>query len=186
MICKISTALILGGVRSQDKKPTYGPLIKIRRIGKNGKKINVYKFRTMHPYSEYIQEYVYKENKLQKGGKFKNDFRITTLGKFLRKTWIDELPMIYNLLKGDLKLIGVRPLSDHYFSLYPEEYKKFRMTFKPGLIPPFYKDLPKTLEEIIESERNYLNLYAKNPLRTDIKYFFAAMYKILFKRARSK
>jgi len=60
------------------------------------------------------------------------------------------------------------------------------MTFKPGLIPPFYKDLPKTLEEIIESERNYLNLYAKNPLRTDIKYFFAAMYNILFKRARSK
>lgn len=169
-----------------DKKPTYGPLIKIRRIGKNGKKINVYKFRTMHPYSEYIQEYVYKENKLQKGGKFKNDFRITTLGKFLRKTWIDELPMIYNLLKGDLKLVGVRPLSNHYFSLYPEEFKKFRMTFKPGLIPPFYKDLPKTLDEIIESERNYLNQYAKNPLWTDIKYFFAAMYNIIFKRARSK
>jgi hypothetical protein len=45
----------------------------------------------MHPYSEYLQEYIYENNKLQQGGKFNNDFCVTTLGRIMRKTWIDEL-----------------------------------------------------------------------------------------------
>ena len=140
----------------------------------------------MHPYSEYIQEYIYEENKLDEGGKFKNDFRVTTLGKIMRKLWIDELPMIYNILKGDLKLFGVRPLSNQYFSLYPEEFRKIRIQYKPGLIPPFYRDMPKTLDEIIASEKEYLRQYDKHPFTTDCKYFFHAFYNIIFKRARSK
>lgn len=169
-----------------DKHPTYGPLIKIQRSGKNGKIINVYKFRTMHPYSEYLQEYIYKENNLAAGGKFRHDFRVTTLGRFLRKFWLDELPMIYNLLKGDIKLVGVRPLSKQYFSLYPDDFRKIRTNYKPGLIPPFYKDLPKTFDEIIASEKEYIRQYDQHPIKTDIKYFFSAFYNILFKSARSK
>jgi len=169
-----------------DKHPTYGPLIKIQRSGKNGKIINVYKFRTMHPYSEYLQEYIYKENNLASGGKFRYDFRVTTLGRFLRKFWLDELPMIYNLLKGDIKLVGVRPLSKQYFSLYPDDFRKIRINYKPGLIPPFYKDLPKTFDEIIASEKEYIRQYDRHPIMTDIKYFFSAFYNILFKSARSK
>jgi lipopolysaccharide/colanic/teichoic acid biosynthesis glycosyltransferase/CheY-like chemotaxis protein len=169
-----------------DPNPTYGPVIKIRRNGKDGKIIKVYKFRTMHPYSEYLQEYMYRENKLASGGKFRNDFRVTTLGRFLRKFWLDELPMIYNLLKGDIKLVGVRPLSKQYFSLYPDDFKKIRIKYKPGLIPPFYKDLPKTFEEIIASEKEYIRQFEIHPIRTDIKYFFSAFYNILFKKARSK
>lgn len=168
-----------------DDEPSYGPICKMRRFGKDGKTINVYKFRTMHPYSEYLQQYVYEKNKLQEGGKFKNDFRISTLGKFMRKYWLDELPMIINLFKGDLKIVGVRPLSKQYLSLYSEELKQKRLQFKPGLIPPFYADLPKTLDEIMESETRYLNQYSKHPIRTDIKYFFASLKQILFKKARS-
>jgi hypothetical protein len=56
---------------------------------------------------------------------------------------------------------------------------------KPGLIPPFYVDLPKTLEEIMASEMKYLRAYEKNPLRTDVKYFFLSLRNIFFRRARS-
>ena len=169
-----------------DYHPTYGLLVRMTRIGKNGKLIGVFKFRTMHPYSEYLQEYIYKINLLAEGGKFKNDFRVTTLGKFMRKFWIDEFPMIYNVLKGDIKLFGVRPLSKHYFSLYPKDFQEIRIKYKPGLVPPFYKDMPKTLDEVVKSEMEYIHQYDKHPFLTDFKYFFQAWHNILFKKARSK
>jgi lipopolysaccharide/colanic/teichoic acid biosynthesis glycosyltransferase len=165
---------------------TYGPLIHLSRVGKNKKMINVYKFRTMHPFSEYLQDYIYKQNHLDNGGKIKDDFRVTTVGKFLRKFWIDELPMFFNFFRGDLKLVGVRPVSRHYFSLYTPELQEKRVRHKPGLIPPFYSDLPGTIEEIMDSEIRYLDQYEKNPLKTDLTYFFKAAYNILFRRARSK
>ncbi len=169
-----------------DMNPTYGVLISLKRIGKKGKIIYVYKFRTMHPYSEYLQAYVFDNNNLQEGGKFKNDYRISSLGKLMRKLWIDELPMIINLLKGDLKLVGVRPLSSHYFGLYSDELKEKRVKYRPGLVPPFYADMPKTLDEIMASETRYLDAYEKHPLLTDIRYFWRAFYNIVFRRARSK
>jgi len=165
---------------------TYGPIIKLKRIGKNGKVIHVYKLRTMHPYSEFLQEYIYKKYNLAEGGKFNNDFRITTLGRIFRKFWLDELPMLYNLITGDIKLVGVRPISKHYFSLYSTEFQQRRIHYKPGLIPPYYVDLPKTIEEIEASEKKYLDQFDNSPFKTDFKYFFAAVYNILFKKARSK
>lgn len=99
---------------SLDPSPSYGPIVRLKRSGTNGRPITIYKFRTMYPYSEYIQEYVYNKNRLQRGGKFKDDFRVGALGKFMRETWLDELPTLYNWLKGDVKLFGVRPLSVQY------------------------------------------------------------------------
>lgn len=168
------------------ENPSYGPLFRMNRIGKNGKQIGVYKMRTMHPYSEFLQEYIYEINDLQEGGKFADDFRISGAGRFMRKFWIDELPMLLNLLNGDMKLVGVRPLSKHYLSLYSEELKELRLTAKPGLVPPFYADMPKTLDEIQESEMRYLRAYKKAPIRTDFQYFFKAFYNIVLKKARSK
>lgn len=169
-----------------DNNPTYGPFIRLKRHGKDGELFNVYKLRTMHAYSEYLQEYVYRMNDLQEGGKFKDDFRITTEGKFFRKFWLDELPMLVNLLKGEMKIVGVRPLSSHYFNLYSDELKEMRIKHKPGLIPPFYADLPKSLDEIMESEMRYLRACEKHPIITDIKYFFKAFNNIVFKKARSQ
>ena len=165
--------------------PSYGFLIKLKRVGKNKNPINVYKLRTMHPFSEYLQEYVFQKNDLKDGGKIKDDFRISPEGKFLRKFWIDELPMIFNLLKGEMKLIGVRPLSEHYFFLYTKELQELRVIVKPGLIPPFYVDMPVTLEEIMASEIKYLKRYQKRPYHTDLTYFFKSFYNILIKRKRS-
>lgn len=168
-----------------DYHPTYGPLVRLKRVGKYHKTIYVYKMRTMHPYSEYLQDYVYKTSDLQQGGKFRNDFRVSTTGHIMRKLWIDELPMLFNWLRGDLKLVGVRPLSQQYFDLYDEVLRAKRIRTRPGLIPPFYADLPKTLQEIQASEDRYLDAYFKKPFVTDWKYFWKAFYNIVFRKARS-
>ena len=168
-----------------DYSPTYGPMIRLKRIGKDGKMIYVYKMRTMYPFSEYLQQYVYDQNKLKEGGKFKNDFRVNTLGKYMRRLWIDEWPMMANLVRGDMKIVGVRPLSQQYFELYDESLREKRIKTRPGLIPPFYADMPKTLEEIQASENRYLDAYFKKPFITDFRYFWKATYNIVFKKARS-
>lgn len=170
---------------STDRNPSYGPLFKMKRVGKGGKMINVYKLRTMHPYAEYLQDFVYRYYSLKEGGKFNNDFRITPWGVIMRRFWFDELPMIINLFKGELKIVGVRPISRHYFSLYPDEVKEERIKHKPGLVPPFYADLPKTFDEIVASEVKYMEAHSAKPISTDIKYFFKAFYNIIIKKARS-
>lgn len=189
--CKRINSLIWFVVKRGEKpiietKPTYGPLIKLERIGKNMEKIEVYKFRTMHPFSEFLQQYIYEHNYLDEKSKFKDDFRVTGIGRFMRKFWIDELPMIINLINGDIKLVGVRPLSIQFFNLYPKDMQKLRTQFKPGLIPPYYVDLPKNFNEVIESERKYLISYSKSPFITNFKYFFKALFNIFFRNARSK
>lgn len=168
-----------------EPRSTEGFLIRLPRIGKDGKTIMVYKFRTMHAYSEYLQDYIYEKNALKDGGKFSKDFRISTMGRVMRRLWIDELPMLLNLFKGEMKLIGVRPLSRHFYELYDADLREMRIKTKPGLIPPYYADLPRTLEEIMESERRYLVVYSHHGFRTDVKYFLKAMNNILFRRVRS-
>jgi len=165
--------------------PTYGPFCILPRVGRGEELFKVYKFRTMHPYAEFLQEYVYKLNHLAEGGKFKNDFRVPTWGRWMRRLWLDELPMIFNVLKGEMKLVGVRPLSLHYFSLYPPELQEQRRRHTPGLLPPFYADLPKDMDGIVVSEIQYLAAYEKNPIRTDLRYFLLAVRNIVIRRARS-
>ncbi|MCQ2273998.1 MAG: sugar transferase [Bacteroidales bacterium] len=167
--------------------PSSSPIAKLRRVGKNGKIITVYKFRTMYSYSEYLQEYVYHHRKLDNTGKFYKDYRVNTIGSFLRKTWLDELPMVVNMLKGEMKLVGVRPLSRQFFGLYSKEMQELRIKTKPGLLPPLYyeKEQPETLEEIQESERRYCEAYLQHPLRTDWKYFWGIVSNILLKKKHS-
>jgi hypothetical protein len=164
---------------------SYSTLIALPRVGKEGKMIKVYKFRTMHPYSEYIQDYVYNLHSLKTGGKFKHDFRITSWGAVFRRTWIDELPMFINVLRGEMKLVGVRPLSRQYFELYNEDVRDRRVKYKPGLIPPFYADLPADLEEIQKSELKYLDSFDKHPFFTDFRYFWVSWWNIMFRNVRS-
>ena len=170
-----------------DAAPTGSPLIRLKRVGKGGKEITVYKFRTMYAYSEYMQPYVYRYQNLDKGGKFHDDYRVTTWGHWLRKVWLDELPMVWNLLRGDLKLVGVRPLSRQYFGLYTPEMRELRIKTKPGLLPPFYYDehTPETLDEVQESERRYLEAYLERPLATDWRYFWGIVGNILFRKKHS-
>ena len=170
-----------------DAQPTGSPIIHLRRIGKDGKIIVVHKFRTMYTYSEYVQPYIYHYQSLERGGKFKDDYRVNFWGRVLRRLWLDELPMIWNMLRGDLKLVGVRPLSRQYFSLYTPEVQALRIKTKPGMLPPFYYEnkTPETIEEVQESERRYLEAYLKAPFKTDWKYFWGIVGNILLHKKHS-
>ncbi|MDF1560997.1 MAG: sugar transferase [Bacteroidales bacterium] len=163
----------------------YGFIIALPRVGRDGQLFNVYKLRTMHPYSEYIQDYIYDIHDLAEGGKLKHDFRVTTWGRFARRVWLDELPMLYNIIRGDIKIFGVRPLSNHYFSLYSDDIRDRRIQYKPGLLPPYYADMPAGLDAIQLSEKKYFDSWDKNPVGTDIRYFARSVYNIVFRSARS-
>jgi len=170
----------------QEQIKVYGPLIKLPRVCKNKEIKYFYKFRTMHPYAEYIQKYVFDaRGGMDISDKSNDDWRITTWGKFLRKYWMDELPMLINWFKGDVKLVGVRPISQTMFNTYPEWLQDKRTKSKPGLIPPFYIDHPDTFEELFASEDKYLTEYQKHPFRTDVKYFFLTMRSILTRKTHS-
>ena len=151
----------------------YGWIVKLRRVGKDGRRFNIYKLRTMYPYAEYLQKWMYEQYNLDEKGKIANDFRITPMGRWLRRCWIDELPNVWNFVRGEMKLVGVRPLSEHYYSLYREDVQRARVKYKPGLLPPYYADKPSTLEEIQESEMRYLEACDRDGVRrTDWQYFW--------------
>jgi lipopolysaccharide/colanic/teichoic acid biosynthesis glycosyltransferase len=169
-----------------DMSPSYGPLFKMKRVGKNGKIIGVYKFRTMHPYSEYLQDYILKLNGYAITGKPANDFRLVPYGKLLRRYWLDELPQLINLLKGDLKLVGCRPVSQRYFEDIPKEIQELRLTQKPGCIPPYVAlNRMGSVDSVLQAEREYLLEKIAHPYTTDTKYFFKAIYNIIIKQKRS-
>jgi lipopolysaccharide/colanic/teichoic acid biosynthesis glycosyltransferase len=165
---------------------SYGPLFKMNRIGKGGKMIGVYKFRTMHPYAEYLQDYVLNLNGYAQTGKPKNDFRLTPWGRVLRKYWLDELPQLINVVKGDMKLVGVRPISQRYSEDIPKDLQDLRLRQKPGCIPPYVSlNRKSSVEEVLQSEREYLIQKSKNPFTTDTRFFFKAIFNIVFKSKRS-
>jgi lipopolysaccharide/colanic/teichoic acid biosynthesis glycosyltransferase len=169
-----------------DCSPSSGhPLIKLRRIGKGGKLIGVYKFRTMHPYSEYLQNFVIEMYGYNEKGKPANDFRVTEWGKLLRKLWLDEFPQIINVLKGEMKLVGIRPLSNVRFNEFPEDLKEERIRYKPGCFPPYVALCMPDEDGNIEAERIYLNEKAKHPYTTDLKYLWKSVYNIIFNKIRS-
>ena len=117
------------------KATSKGPVIFVhKRVGKNGKKIGIYKFRSMVMNAEELIEKFTPEQKeeFQKNFKLENDPRITRVGKFLRKTSLDELPQLFNILKGDLSIVGPRPVIEAETKIYGK-YKDMLLSVKPGL-----------------------------------------------------
>ncbi len=111
-----------------------GPvLFKHTRYGHSGMPFSIYKFRTMVDGAHSLQHKFSHLNEMKGGKLFKtdNDPRVTKIGKFLRKTSIDELPQLFNILKGNMTLIGPRPLSTPLDVYSEEELNRFKM--KPGL-----------------------------------------------------
>jgi lipopolysaccharide/colanic/teichoic acid biosynthesis glycosyltransferase len=165
--------------------PSYYPVIKLNRIGQDGKMIKVYKFRTMHPYSEYLQDYLVKMNGYNEKGKPANDFRVTRWGKFLRSLWLDELPQVGNVLKGEMKLVGLRPLSRVRYNEFPDDLKKERIRYKPGCFPPYVALNMPDCEGNIEAERIYIHDLKAHPYLSDIRYLLKSVYNILSNKIRS-
>jgi hypothetical protein len=165
--------------------PSFGPFFKMNRVGKDGKLIGVYKLRTMHPYSEFLQDYVVKMYGYNEVGKPSYDFRVAGWGKVFRKLWLDEVPQFFNVLKGELGLVGVRPLSTFRYNQLPEDIRMERIKYKPGCIPPYVAlNMPDSLGNI-EAERIYLKDKAKRPYYTNFRYLAMAVYNILTNKIRS-
>ncbi len=103
------------------------------RIGRNGRRFKIYKFRSMYLDAEERKKELEQRNEMQ-GLMFKmeNDPRITRVGRFIRKTSIDELPQFYNVLKGDMSLVGTRPPTEDEFEKYNQYYRR-RISMTPGL-----------------------------------------------------
>ena len=166
-------------------KPTEGLFIKIRKVGLYGRTIHCYKLRTMHAYANYLHDYVLDNLTVDNNGKVVGDFRVPRWGKILRKLWLDEMPQLLNILKGELSFIGLRHLSKEFLELYPEGWRIERLKIRPGFVPPYYADCPKTFEEIIESEKKYYNLKKKHPITADVYYFMRVVISFLTVRART-
>lgn len=158
------------------------------RIGKDGKIFKLYKFRSMVPHADEIlmklleeDEEIRKEYTEMK--KLENDPRITKIGKFIRKTSIDELPQILNILKGDMSLIGNRPYmpreKDDMLFYYNDIVKT-----KPGLTGYWQVNLRSrgTFEDRLKMEKFYSNNYS---FKLDVKIFFKT-FAVVFKRDGAK
>ncbi len=116
-----------------------GPIVySHQRIGRGGKKFGCYKFRTMYPDAEVKLKSILESNpelkrEWEKSYKLKNDPRVTPIGSFLRKTSLDEFPQFWNVLKGDLSVVGPRPvIRDEIVKYYGEKAAKV-LSVRPGL-----------------------------------------------------
>jgi hypothetical protein len=167
------------------QKPSFGLLFKMNRISKNSKIIGVYKIRTMHAYSEFLQDYVVKLNGYNKTGKPDQDFRLTSWGRIVRRLHLDELPQLLNVLKGELNLVGVRPLSEFGFHALPLSLREERIKYRAGCIPPNVALGITGFAGIICAERIYLRSLRKGIFRTNFRFFWMAIFNILSRKIRS-
>jgi exopolysaccharide biosynthesis polyprenyl glycosylphosphotransferase len=105
-----------------------------KRVGLNKRQFTMYKFRTMIPAAESMQENLVHLNEMSGPVfKIKNDPRITPIGQFLRKTSIDELPQLFNVLKGDMSLVGPRAMSVRDYQFFSEDWQRRRFSVPPGI-----------------------------------------------------
>lgn len=138
-----------------------GPVIfKQTRVGRNGRLFSIYKFRSMYMDAEERKKELMSKN--QMNGlmfKLKDDPRITKVGKFIRKTSIDEFPQFFNVLKGDMSLVGTRPPTMDEFVKYEEHHKR-RLSLKPGITGLWQvtgrSDI-QDFEEVVSLDLNYID-----------------------------
>lgn len=113
--------------------PKASPLFCQKRVGRHGKEFTIYKFRTMVANAEQLRNDLTNDNEMDGPVfKIKNDPRITRIGGFLRRTSIDELPQLFNVLKGDMSFVGPRPPLPEEVAQY-NDYQKLRLVVTPGL-----------------------------------------------------
>ena len=154
-----------------------------KRIGKNNKTFACYKFRTMHPQAKYLLKKMLQNNHILKKEfentrKITNDPRITNIGKFLRFTSLDELPQIFNVLKGEMSFIGPRPIVKSEIKKYGENFEK-AFSVKPGISGIWQVSGRNKLSYKKRVELDIF--YSENiSFRLDIKIFIKTILVILF------
>jgi len=131
-----------------------------KRLGYKGKIIKVYKFRSMVTNAEELLNNLNEEQKkeFEQNFKLENDPRVTKIGDFLRRTSLDELPQLVNILKGELSIVGPRPIVEKEIELYGQYGKKL-LTVKPGLTGNWQANgrSDTTYEERVQLDMDYID-----------------------------
>ncbi len=152
------------------------------RVGKNGRRFRIYKFRSKFMDAKERNEQLMPQNEMS-GFMYKmtNDSRVTKVGKFLRKTSLDKLPQFYNILKGDLSLVGTRPPTEDEFIQYEGRHKR-RYALKSGLTGLWqiseYDDI-NDFDEVAKMDLEYIDNWS---MGLDIKIILKTIKIILFRK----
>lgn len=174
------TGLITLFVAPAIKLNSPGPIFySQKRVGQNGRVFKIYKFRSMYFDADQRLEELKEQNELNGAVfKIKNDPRITKVGKFLRKTSLDEFPQFWNVLRGDMSLVGTRPPTLNEVEEY-ERYHRRRLSIKPGLTGMWQvsgRNDISDFEEIYRLDVQYIDHWS---LTLDIKILFRTVWTVL-------
>lgn len=174
------TAVLTPFVALAIKVDSPGPVFFAQtRIGKNGRRFKIYKFRSMYTDAEARKKELEADNEMQ-GLMFKmeNDPRITKVGRFIRKTSIDELPQFLNILRGDMSLVGTRPPTEDEFEQYNAHYRR-RISMTPGLTGLWQisgrSDI-SDFDEVVRLDLEYIDNWS---VGLDIKILFKTVGAVL-------
>lgn len=149
------------------------------RIGKNGRRFKIYKFRSMYMDAEERKKELEAQNEMQ-GLMFKmeNDPRITKVGRWIRKTSVDELPQFFNIVRGDMSLVGTRPPTEAEFEQYNSHYRR-RISMTPGLTGLWQisgRSEIVDFDEVVRLDLEYIDNWT---LGLDIKILFRTVWVVL-------
>lgn len=175
VICSPIFLIVSIAIRVEDGEPV---IFTQERSGLNGKSFRMYKFRTMCKDAEKMHESLLSQNELDGPAfKMKHDPRITKVGKVLRRTSIDELPQLLNILKGDMSVVGPRPLPT-YETAKCNAYQKQRLLIKPGLTCTWQcsgrNDIP--FDQWIEMDLQYIR---EESILTDAKILLKTVKSVI-------
>ena len=163
-------------------KASPGPIFYCQeRVGKNGRRFKMYKFRSMYMDAEERKKELQAQNEMGDNLMFKmeHDPRITKVGKFLRKTSIDEFPQFFNVLKGDMSLVGTRPPTADDFAQYTNYYRR-RMSITPGLTGMWQvkgRGVVTEFEDVVKLDLEYIDKWS---LSLDFKIMLQTVGVVLF------
>ncbi|MBP3876901.1 MAG: sugar transferase, partial [Lachnospiraceae bacterium] len=182
LLTAVLTLFIAPAIKLDSPGPVFFSQI---RVGKNGRRFRIYKFRSMYQDAEERLAELMKDNEMN-GLMFKmeNDPRITPVGNFLRKTSLDEFPQFWNVLKGDMSLVGTRPPTEQEFEQYNEHYRR-RISMTPGLTGMWQVSGRSDItdfDEVVRLDLEYIDNWS---LTLDIKILLQTV-GVLFNRKGAK
>lgn len=163
-------------------------IYKQKRIGRYGREVYIYKFRSMVDDADNVERWLDKNQLKQYYAEFKvaNDPRVTKIGKFLRRTGLDELPQILNILKGELSIVGPRPIQESELKFYGDS-KDLLLSVRPGLTgywQAYYGDGVSYNNG--ERQRMELNYVQNRSFWWDVKIIFATFGALVRKAKRGQ
>lgn len=176
VITGIALIFVAPAIKIESKGPVF---FKQKRVGKNGRYFYIYKLRSMYVDAEERKKELMAKNEMS-GLMFKmeNDPRITKVGKFIRKTSIDELPQFFNVLRGDMSLVGTRPPTVEEFKQYEGHHKR-RLSMKPGITgmwQAYGRNSVVDFEEVVKMDLEYIDNWS---LGLDLKILLKTVQTVM-------